>query len=129
MSPGDGGSPHSSVGDPIMRLHEASLIFINDFLVSSTRGLVGIFSLFHIPECLCIIFEIGLSRESTVTRILSFLYTSIVSNVIQISPGSLILLFYVAFVVPSFTAFHKHELVADPVGLRISIRVISRLIV
>ena len=48
MSPGDGGSPHSLVGDPIMGLHEASLIFTNTFFLSSTSGLVGIFFLFHI---------------------------------------------------------------------------------
>ena len=31
MSPGYDGSPHSSVGDPIMRLHEASLTSTNAF--------------------------------------------------------------------------------------------------
>ena len=46
MSPGDGGSTHSSVGDPIMRLHEASLIFTNDFWSPPPGGLLEYFSCF-----------------------------------------------------------------------------------
>ena len=55
--------------------------------------------------------------------------TVVASDVVQISPGSLILLFSLAFVVPSFPALLKHDLVVDPVGFGISIRVIIRLIV
>ena len=64
-----------------------------------------------------------------VPRIMTFFSTVVASDVVHISPGSLLLLFSVALVVPSFPALRKHELVADPVGLGISIRVISRLIV
>ena len=64
-----------------------------------------------------------------VTRIMTFFSTVVASDVIHISPRYLILLFSVAFVVPSFPALRKHELVADPVGLVISIRVIIRLMV
>ena len=46
MSPRDGGSPHSSVGAPIMRLHEASLTFTNDFWSPPPGGLLGDFSCF-----------------------------------------------------------------------------------
>ena len=60
---------------------------------------------------------------------MTFLSTVVASDVIHISHGSLLLLFSVAFVVPSFPALRKNELVADPVGLGISIRVIIRLIV
>ena len=59
---------------------------------------------------------------------MNFLYTVITSNVINIFPGYLLLLFSITFVVPIFPALHKHELVADPVGLRIYIRVIIVLI-
>ena len=99
------------------------------FLVSSTRGLVGIFILIHLPECLCIFLYLGLSWSVTVARIMDFFSTVVASNVIHISPGSLLLLFSVAFVVPSFPTLRKHELVADTVGLIISIRVIIRLLV
>ena len=57
------------------------------------------------------------------------LSTVVASDVVQISPGSLILLFSVAFVVPSFPALLKHDLVVDPIGFGISIRVIIRSIV
>ena len=60
---------------------------------------------------------------------MAFLSTVVASDVIHISPGYLLLLFSVASVVPSYPALRKHELVADPVGLGISIRVIIRLIV
>ena len=98
-------------------------------MVSSNRGIVGIFLLLHLPEYLCILFDIGLSWASTVPIIMTFFSTVVASGVIQISPGSLILLFSVAFVVPNFPALRKHDLVSDPVGLRISIRVIIILIV
>ena len=63
------------------------------------------------------------------SSIMTFFSTVVASDVVQISPGSLLLSFSVAFVVPSFPALSKHELVADSVVLIISIRVISRLIV
>ena len=98
-------------------------------VVFYTRGLVGIFSLFHIPECLHIFFKLDLSGSFTFTSIEASLSTFVASNVIQISPGSLFLLFYVAFVVPKFSVLRKHDLVADPVRLRISIGFIIRLMV
>ena len=45
-SPVDGGSPHSLVGDLIMILHEASLMFTNAFGYPTTGGLLGDFSYF-----------------------------------------------------------------------------------
>ena len=98
-------------------------------MVSSSRGFVGGSLLLHFPESLCIFFEPGLSWSVIVPSIMTFFSTVVASDVVHISPGSLILLFSVAFVVPSFTALRKHELVADPVGLGISIRVIIRSIV
>ena len=91
--------------------------------------LVGRFLLFHLHECLCILFEPGLSWSVIVTIIMTFFSTVIASDVIQISPGSLILLISAAFAVPSFPALRKHELVADYDGSGTSIRVIIRLIV
>ena len=85
--------------------------------------------LFRIFECLCVLFEIGFSRAFIVLIIVAFLSTVVASSVIQISPGSLLLLFSAAFVVPSFPALLKHDMVAESVGLRIYIRAISRLIV
>ena len=98
-------------------------------MVSSTRVIVGIFFLFSLPKFFCILFKLGFSGEFTVPGIVAFLSTVVAVNVIQVSPGYLLLLFSVALVVPSFPAFQKHELVDEPVGLRISIRVIIRLIV
>ena len=98
-------------------------------MVSSARGFIGGFLLLNFSECLCIFFEPGLSWVVIVSSIVAFLSTVVSSNVIQISPRSLLLLFSVTFVVPSFPALRKHELVADPVGLGISIRVIIRFIV
>ena len=46
MSPGDGGSPHSSVRDPVMKLHEASLTSTNDFCSPPTGGLLEDLSCF-----------------------------------------------------------------------------------
>ena len=60
---------------------------------------------------------------------MNFFSTVVASDVVQISPGSLLFLLSVAFVVPIFPALRKNELVADPVALGISIRVIIRLIV
>ena len=40
MSPGDGGPPHSLVGDPIIILHEASLAFTKAFRFTPPRGLL-----------------------------------------------------------------------------------------
>ena len=98
-------------------------------MVSSSRGFVGQFLLIHISESLCVFFEPGLSWAIVVTIIMTFFSTVVVGDVIQISPGSLLLIFSVALIVPSFPTFLKHELVADPVGLRISMRVIIRLII
>ena len=60
---------------------------------------------------------------------MSFFSTVVASNVIHISPGSLLLLFSVAFVVPSFPTLRKHELVDETVGFRICIRVLIMLLV
>ena len=70
-----------------------------------------------------------MSRVVIVPRIMTFPPTVVASDVVQISPGSMLLIFFVAFVVPSLPPLHKHELVPDPVGLGISIRVIIWLIV
>ena len=80
-------------------------------------------------ESLCVFFEPVLSWEIVVPSIMTFFSTIVVGDVVQISPGSLLLLFSIAFIVPSFPTLRKHELVSDPVGLRISIGVIIRLIV
>ena len=100
MKPGYGSFPNSSVGDTkaqrVFDIHQC-------FLVFSTRGLVGIFLLLSLHECLCILFELVLGSEVTVTRIMTLLSTVVASNVIHISPGSLILLFSVTCDVSSFT--------------------------
>ena len=83
----------------------------------------------HLPECFRIIFRLGLGRELAVTRIVASLSTVVACNMIQVCPGSLIFLVSVFIVVPSFLALRKHELVADPVVLIISIRIIIRLII
>ena len=49
ISPGNGSSPHSSEGAPIMNLHEASFYIHQCFLVPSTRGGVGNYPLGVIP--------------------------------------------------------------------------------
>ena len=121
MSPGYCGS-HNKTAYGILDVFQF-------FLVSSTRGLVDIFSLFHITECFRILFELVLSKSFTVTRIVAFLSTVVAINMIQVSPGYLLLLFYVAPIVPIFNALRRHELVADLFGLIISISVIIRLII
>ena len=83
----------------------------------------------NFSECLCILFGPGLSWAVIVPSIMIFFSTVVASDVVQISPGSLLLIFSVTFVVPIFPALRKHDLVADPVGLGIYIRVIIRLIV
>ena len=93
-------------------------------MVSYTRGFVGEFLLLHFSECLCIFFEHGLSWSVIVPSILTFFSTVIESDVVHISPGSLLLLFSFALVIPSFPVLRKHELVADSIELGISIRVI-----
>ena len=115
--------------DPIIRLHKASLTFTNNDLVSSTKGLVSRFFLFHIPEYFFILFKIGFIGAFTVPIMVTFIYTVVASNVIHISPVSLLLLFYVALAIPSFPVLRKHDLVADPTGLIVSIMIIIRLIV
>ena len=117
MSPGDGGSPYSLVGDPITRLNVASFTFTNTFWFPPLGGLLADF-LFHIPECLRIIFNIYLIGTFTVPRKVAFLYTVVASAVIQISPESLIFIFSVAFVIPRFPALHNHDPVFDPIRLR-----------
>ena len=87
------------------------------------------FILLNFSECLCIFFDPGLSWAVIVPSIMTFLSTAVASDVIQISSRSLLLLFSVAFDVPSFPALRKHELVDDPVLLIISIIIIIRLIV
>ena len=112
--------------------HEAAKIIFDIYqrvLVSTTRGIVGRIFLFRIPECLHILFKLDLSGAFSVYRTVAFIYTFVASNVIHISPGSLLLLFSVAFIVPSFYALRKHDMVADPVGLIISIIIITRLMV
>ena len=99
------------------------------FLVSSARGFVGRFLLLHFSESLYVFFETGLSWAIVVPSIMTFLSTVVAGDVVQISPGSLLLLFSVAFIVPNFPTLRKHELDADPLGLRIPMRVIIMLIV
>ena len=84
-------------------------------------GLVEIFFLFHFPGYFGILFKLGLSGSLTVTRKVAFISTFIAYNMIQVSPGSLLLHFSVALVFPSFTVLCKHELVSDPFGLIISL--------
>ena len=60
---------------------------------------------------------------------MAFLYTVVASNVVQVSPRYLLILFSGALVVPSFPVLRKHDIVDDPIGLIISIRVIIMLIV
>ena len=103
-----GGGSHHETARSVFDIHQL-------FLVSYPRGLVGRFLLLHLHECLCILFEPGLSWAVIVPSIMNFFSTVVASDVIQISPGSLILLFSAAFVVPIFTVLRKHELVADPV--------------
>ena len=78
---------------------------------------------------LCTLFETGLGWSVIVHSIMTFFSTVVANDVIQISPGFFILLFYVAFVVPSFPALRKHWLVPGPIWLGVSIIVIIRLIV
>ena len=85
--------------------------------------------MFNFSESLCVFFEPVLSWAIIVPSIMTFFSTIVAGDVVQISLGSLLLLFSVAFIVPSFPTLRKHELVADPDGLRISMRVIIRLIV
>ena len=113
---------HHETARSVFYVHQCSL-------VSSTRGLVGRFILIHLPKCLCILFELGLSWAVAVSSIMDLLSTVVESDVIHISCGYLLLIFSIASVVPSFTTLQKHELVAEPVGLRIFIRVIIGLIV
>ena len=98
-------------------------------LVSSIRGIFGRFFLFRLPEWFWIIYKLGLSGSFTVPIIVNFFSTVAACNMIQVSPGSIILLFTITLVVPSFPLLHKHNLVSDPIGLIISIRVIIRLII
>ena len=87
------------------------------------------FSLFCLPECFRILFNIGLVRSFTVPIIVTFLSTVIACIMIQFSNGYLLLISSVALVVPSVTVFRKQELVSDPIVLIIYIRVIIGLII
>ena len=92
-------------------------------------GFVGQFLLLNFSESLCVFFEPSLSWAVVVPSTMNFFSTVVAGDMVQISPGSLLLLFSVALVVLRFPALHKHDLVADPVGLVFSIRVITSLIV
>ena len=85
--------------------------------------------MFNFTESLCVFFDPGLSWAIVVPSIMTLFSTIVAGDVVQISPGYLLLLFSIAFIVPSFPTLRKHELVADPVELKISMRVIIRLIV
>ena len=98
-------------------------------LVSSTRGIVGVFFLFHLLECFQIILKLGMSGELTVPRVEDFISTVASCNIIKVSLWDLLFFFSVSLVVPNFPALQKHELVADPVWLRIYVRVIIMLII
>ena len=117
-----GGGSHHETARSVFGIHQC-------FLVSSARGFVGRFLLLHFSESLCILFKPGLSWAIVVPIIMTFFSTVVAGDVVQICPGYLILLFSVAFIIPSFPALRKHELVADPVGLGMSMRVIVMLIV
>ena len=129
MRPGYGNFPHSSVGDPIMRLHKASFTVTNGFCYPPPEGLLEDFYCFIFLDASASFFEPGFSWSVIGPSRMKNFSTLVASDVIHISYGYLILLFSVAFVVPSFLALCKNELVSDPVGLGISIRVIIRLIV
>ena len=73
--------------------------------------------------------KLDLSGALTVPSIVAFLSTVVARYAIHISSGFLLLLFSVAFVVPSFPALRKNDLVADPIVLIICIIIIIRLIV
>ena len=73
MSPWDCILPHSSVGDPTMILHEASLTFTNTLWSPPPRGFWKNF-LFNLPKCLRVLFKLGLSGELTVPIIVAILY-------------------------------------------------------
>ena len=98
-------------------------------LVFSIRGLVGIILPFQLPECFHILFHLGLSGSLTVPIIVELISTLVACNTIQVSPGSLILLFYISVILPSFPALRKHELVDDPSVVIISIIIIIMLII
>ena len=119
--------PHSSVWDPIMRLHKSSLTFTNAFWSYPPGSLLEDFSWFIFLNDSVFYLSLACVGQSF-SQHNELFSTVVTSDVIQISPGSLLLLFSVAFVVPSFPALRKHELVTDLVGLGISIRVIIRLI-
>ena len=121
LSPFLGRGSHNDTALSVFYIHQC-------FLVSSNRGLVGRFLLFYLHEFLCTLFELDLSWSVTVPSIMTFFSAVVASDVIHTSTWSLLLLFSVAFVVPSFPALRKHELVSDPVGLIISIIFIIRLI-
>ena len=129
MRPVDGSSTHYLVGGSH---HETARIVFDVhqcFMVSSTRWFAGGFLLLHFSEIFCIFFETGLSWAIVIPGIMTFFSTVVESGVVQVSPGYLLLLFSIAFVVPSFPVLRKHELFADPVGLGTSMRVIIRLMV
>ena len=107
LAPFLGGGSHHETAQSVFDVHQC-------FLVSCTRCF-WLFLLIRFFKPLYIFFEPGLSWAVIVPRIMTFFSTVIASDVIHISPGSLILIFSVAFIVPSFPALHKNDLVSDPV--------------
>ena len=98
-------------------------------LSSSIRRLVTIFYLFNFPECFCILFEIFLCGEFTVSCIVTFYPTIIAGDVVKVSSGFLFCLFCFTSIIPNFPTLGKHKLVADTSILRFPIRFIIRLVI
>ena len=98
------------------------------FLFSSyIRSLVPGFSLFCLLGCACILFEIRLCGEITVSLIVAFSPIIISGDVVKVYSGVLFLIFYFAFIIPGFPTLGEHFLVADTLRLGFTIRVIIRL--
>ena len=87
MSPGEYVSPHCFGGGSHNETAQSVFDLYQCFLVSSTRGIVGRFLLIQLSECLCILFEIGLSRAFAVTSIVALISAVIANNVIHIFLG------------------------------------------
>ena len=128
MSPGYGESSHYLVGIPIMRLHDASLTFTNVFF-SSVRGFAPIFFLIRFSECLCILFEFFLFRVLIVPFIVYFFYTIISVDEVKVYSGFLFIVFCCTFIIPSFTTLIKHNLIANKLGLVLTIRIVVSLVI
>ena len=113
--------------------HETAWCIINIqqyfLLYSSIRGIVPIFSLFHIPECFWILFDICLCGAFIVYLIVNFHTTTITSDVVKVYLGFLFILFCFTFIIPSFPTLCKHQLVDDTLRLGLTIRDIIRLVI